>query len=200
MFDDATLAKLIGFARDVSQFVAREYYTIEAEDIEGFLYEHMCSNSDRYADHIDVDGWIWAVMYAEGVRYARTQIVDFMYHSSQYIYTPQEVRGLLAKAWTEDTTFTGVVAIGDETVAVLDLVTAFGKLRHDQQVLINRKIAGEKLTDSERKAYYRATEYMTRLLNRHFNRRDERVDGIGTRRAISNAHAQAVTGDQENGV
>ncbi|SDH17977.1 hypothetical protein SAMN05421505_11281 [Sinosporangium album] len=183
----------MALAEDAGRIAASQYVGIEAEDISAHVILHACENSELFERHLDHDAWLWSVLYATAIRYCNKQTIDWMYYSGQYVYTPQEVRDLLIKAHTTNSDIDDYVKVNDATVAVIDLVRAFGDLRPSDQDVIRRKLDGEPVTETERKQYYRATEYLTRLLNKRLSGPDTRTDGPGTRKALSNSQAIAAT-------
>lgn len=193
MFDDLTVKRIRDLADDVSRIAARNYVGIDHDDIGGHILECVFASSERFERHLDNDGWLWAVMYAEGIKYCNKQVRDFMFYSDEHYYTPQEIRDLLEKAYSTDVPTGESIAINDATMALLDLQIAFNKLNFRDKDLISRKIGQrEKLDETERRAYYRATEHMSAILNgtlaKQSRARIEHV-GPGARKVLSNAQA-----------
>jgi len=197
MFDDVTLRELMSLAEDAARLAARNYTGIEAEDIQSAIMEIVCRRPDRIERHLEHKGWLWSVFYAEGIRYCNEQVRNFMYYSGEYFYTPHEVRELLKRAYDGNVDMDEVVHIPEATISVWDLARAYDRLNFREKDLIARKYGqGEKLDDNDRRAFYRATERLARILNRDVSdatRRRVEHEGPGGRQALSNEKAQSMT-------
>lgn len=193
MFDDYTTERLRRIAFDAAGIAARDYVGIDHDDIAGHIIERVFRARDRFEVHIDNDKWLWAVMYAEGIAYCNKQVRNFMYYSDQYFYTPREVRELLEMAYTTDVRDGEYIHISDATVSLIDLQVAFNKLNFRDRDLISLKLGeGTKLDETDRRAYYRATEHLTAIMNGAIARATRsRVEheGPGSRKVLTNAQA-----------
>lgn len=186
-------------ADDAANLASRNYYGIESDDIQSAIMETVCKRPDRIERHLEHKGWLWSVFYAEAIKYCNQQVRSYMHYSGEYFYSPQEVRDLLARAYDGDVDLDEVIQITDATISAWDLYIAFNKLGFREKDLIVRKYKNkERLTGSDRVTLYRATEKLTRILNRGIEDDSKaRVghEGPGGRQAMSNAQAQNATGD-----
>lgn len=202
MFDDETVKRLMGLSEDASKKAEREYIGIDADDIAGHIMEQVYRAPHRWERHLDSDAWLWSVMYAEGISYCRKQVRDFMWYSAEHFYTPQEIRELLEKVYTTDSENAEYVAINDATISLIDLQIAFNKLPARDRDLIVRKVKDHsKLEESDRRAFYRATERMATILNGTLagnTRARVEHEGPGARTVLSNAQAITETRRMES--
>lgn len=197
MFDEVTLAELMSLAEDAANLAARNYTGIEAEDIQSAILEIVCRRPERIERHLEHKGWLWSVFYGEAIKYCNQQVASFMHYSGEYFYTPAEVRDILKRAYDGNVSIDEVIHITEATISVWDLARAFDKLNFREKDLIVRKYArNEKLKNSDRVAFYRATEKLTKILNRGLDD-DSRArvawEGPGGRQAMTNARAVAET-------
>jgi hypothetical protein len=166
---------------------------IDAEDIASAIMEQVCRNPERIERHIEHKGWLWSVMYSEGVKYCNEQVRNFMYYSGEYFYTPDEVRQLLQRAYNPNVNIEDVIHITEATISVWDLWTAFGKLNFRDKDLIVRKYQHKEVfDDTDRKAFYRATEKLAQILNRGTEddlKAAKTHEGPGGREVWSNARS-----------
>lgn len=200
LFDDeVTLQELMSMADDAARLAARNYTGIEADDIQSAIMEKVCRQPHRIERHLEHKGWLWSVFYSEAILYCNEQVRNFMHYSGEYFYTPQEVRDLLKRAYDGDVDLEEVINISEATISAWDLYIAFNRLGFRDKDLIVRKLQlREKLSEADRRAYYRATEHLARILNRGLEDASKaRVehDGPGAREVLSNAAAQRRTSD-----
>jgi hypothetical protein len=197
LFDEVTLHELMSMADDAASLAARSYYGIDAEDIQATIMEIVCRRPDRIERHLEHKGWLWSVFYAEAIRYCNEQVRSYMHYSGEYFYTPEEVRELLKVAYDGSVDMDEMIQVSEATISMMDLNRIFNKLNFREKDLISRKYqGGPKLDSSERRAFYRATERMARLLNRSIeDGSKERVghEGPGGREVWSNARARYET-------
>lgn len=195
--DEVTLQELMSMADDAARLASRNYYGIDVEDIQSAIMEIVCKRPDRFERHLEHKAWLWSVFYSEAILYCNKQVRSFMHFSGEYFYTPQEVRDLLKVAYDGSVELDEMIQITEATISMLDLSRAFNKLNFREQDLIVRKYrCGEKFDSSDRRAFYRATEHLARVLNRGIEEDSKaRVthEGPGGRRSVSNASAQHMT-------
>jgi len=154
---------------DVARRTARAWPGFEVEDLEQHIWVELLpkwgslTGDDR-------------LMKAAAERVARVHCIkeryDFMMASSEYVYTPQEVRALFRECFFDegarealpdhhDTVYAGGVACG-----IWDLDAVYEKLTDSQRSVIEgRYLFGVTLTDAEEKRLSRAIEAATRQLN-----------------------------------
>lgn len=193
MFDDMTVERIRGIADDAAKIASRNYTGIDADDISSQIIECVFRGAHRFEQNLDNDRWLWAVMYAEGIKYCNQQVRDFMYYSDEHFYTPQEIRELLEMAYTTDVRDGEYVNINDATISLIDLQIAFNRLNFRDKDLITRKVGNrEKLEAMERRAYYRATEHLAAILNGTIagnSRSRVEHEGPGARKVLANAQS-----------
>ncbi|GAA2687802.1 hypothetical protein [Nonomuraea recticatena] len=194
MFEtDEAIKRALAIADDAARVAARNYVGIDADDISGHIVEKILKNEARYDLHADNERWLWAVMYAEGIAYCNKQVRDFMYYSDEHYYTPAEVRDLLERAYRADFDVTQEFFHSeDASISFIDLFKAFSKLNYRDRDLIARKYAGDRLEDSERRAFYRASEHLAAILNGTIagnSRARVEHQGPGARKVLTNAAA-----------
>ncbi|RJQ79941.1 hypothetical protein D5S17_09210 [Pseudonocardiaceae bacterium YIM PH 21723] len=119
-----------------------------------------------------------------GHRKASQYRTDYEHFSGQYMYGTSEVRDLLEEG-----------ALLDEACmdsAYIDLRFAFADLSLTHVRMLEHRYLRE-LPVTDTKALTRAIDALTERMNRHHRRRRAEHEGPGSRRVISNAHAQAIT-------
>lgn len=203
MFDDLTLARIQVASKDAARCAAREFNGIDVDDIEGHILERVCRSPHRFERNIENTNWLWSAFYAEAIAYCNKQVRDFMYYSDEYYYTPGEVREILERAYDRDIGDDEYIYINDATISLIDLQVAFNKLNLRDRDLITRKLQyKEKLDATERRAYYRATEHLSAVLNGTITENSKaRVnhEGPGARKVLSNAQAINQTRSSSDG-
>lgn len=203
MFDDYQAKRLYEIANDAASTAAREYVGIDADDIAGHMMEKALRSEGRYTEHFDNDRWLWSVMYAEGISYCNKQVRDFMHYSDEYYYTHAEVRELLELAYSAEVEIEEVLHINTVTISMFDLFAAFSRLGFRDRDLISRKLGfQEKLSETEGRAFRRAIEHLSAILNKHVTDNSKlRVhhESVGSRKVLTNAQSINKTRNQENG-
>ncbi|MEV0823878.1 hypothetical protein [Nonomuraea rubra] len=217
-------AEVIDTASRVGKFVARDWPMIDADDITQEVLTGACKRPERY-NAMD-EAALFAVFRADAHAYCMRERADYTTRTARYLYTPAEVRSLLAVLyetseadWSKPPakdSYAVVLETGSIVVSVWDLKEALAQLPTHYRAIIARKheatgltreqrealkSAGwEPLTAAERKAYQRAVDRLTERLNKRINRpRGVHENAPGARRAMKNAHAYAVTHDDREG-
>jgi DNA-directed RNA polymerase specialized sigma24 family protein len=158
----------------VARKIAREYPGIEASDIEQEIYVHMLANKKDLTAEPRTDAYWEVVMHRSGSAYAAKERYSYIHYSSEWIYTPTEIRALFQEAFfsgqmwdnmplkDEGVTITAKNAV----VSLWDLAAAFDTLSpEDRYVIDARYNQGLTLDETERKRLERAIDKVTRKVN-----------------------------------
>ncbi|WP_433224448.1 hypothetical protein [Microtetraspora malaysiensis] len=198
---------LIEVAGSVGRNVARNWPMMEAEDITQHVLTCVWERPREY-EGLE-GGALYASLKRDAVAWCVKERADYVTSTARYVYTPAEVRELVAilgegngSQWSNPPTRDGYVAApdaGNIAVSVWDLDQALAELPTPYAEAIARKCVGDNLSESDRRTYYRAVDRLTAVLNRVVNRSTREHDGPGSRRAMSNARAAAITHDQWGG-
>lgn len=200
--------RLTPIVEPVAKSFSRSYPGTDAEDILQEIWLHFIKEWKHYEGK--EDAYILVGARKVATTYCKTELYSYQLHSSQYVYTPNDVRALFKEAYFEDSNWEVVPGRDDNrltvtdsngvTVALWDLRTAFEALSESDQVWIIRAYCqGEELEKSQQKAVQRAIDRCTEQLNRKVPRakRSESFDNItrtsGSR--PSSRQAQAMLGD-----
>ncbi|WP_344580504.1 hypothetical protein [Nonomuraea roseoviolacea] len=194
-------------AESVGRNVARDWPFIDVEDVTQHILTAACARADEY-NGMD-SGALRYALKTEAVAYCARERADYITRSARYVYTPSEVRALL-DIWSEGAesecaqppTRDGYVAApdaGNIMVSLWDLDSAVEALPDRWRMLVNAKVAGGQLDQADYRAYLRAVDRLTLILNRAVNRPPGDHDGPGARKAIPNARAAAITHDERDG-
>ncbi|QFG25468.1 sigma-70 family RNA polymerase sigma factor [Actinomadura sp. WMMB 499] len=200
MFDNVATDELVQMAKRAGYRVAREYPGIEAEDI---AYEALTRLYER-AERLKAAtaDYLYRVLEGEGVKYAAKERYDYILFSSQYVYTPREVRAVLEHVYYDPTArdvptqkddwLSAEIGKGTVGISLVDVDVAMEKIKPEyRKVLERRFLHGDTVTDT--KAVTRAVDSLTQVVNRLVYRKGLSDDGPGSRTAMSNAKAQYVT-------
>lgn len=208
VFTEHSDVELTALARAVGRRVARKWPGSDPEDLaqEGLL--RLYEKADMLAGK-DTK-YFYRVMERAAMSYASKQRYMELVETSQYVYTPGEVRAMLegpyfdAEAWDvpqqKDDPARDWIEAGTEGVSLMDMRTAFDRLSHsDQQVLNTRYFTnGGKVGDeTEQKAVQRAVDRLTIRMN--WGKSQESSEGFEGRRSISNETAQNITSSYTDG-
>lgn len=192
--------------RESARF-AHDWPGIEADDIAQEMWARLAESwGSIEAEPIEDHGRL--VTYrARGAAtaYCVSERHYFQSKTAQWIYTPSEVRALLADHYFQHDSWNETpkrpewgkqTLLGDGVVVALwDIQNAFHALSEQDQVIIIRAYSnGERLNVTERKWLQRAMDTMTLSLNRGIYRKGTtEYEGPGSRKAISNAQSRAAT-------
>lgn len=198
MFEHVTGDELADLASRAGREVARKYPSIQAEDIASEALVRVYGRAARLSAY--KPRYLYEVLRREGLRYAAQERYRYIVGTSQYIYTPREVRALLEHYYYDPSMWevpTGrddwlSAEIDGQSIGVslMDIQVALEKLRPDEQAIIEERYhRGGVNTSSKRKRLERAIDALTRALNRKVNASADH-EGPGSRRAASNYEAQ----------
>ncbi|TDB90931.1 hypothetical protein E1264_03755 [Actinomadura sp. KC216] len=194
MFEQVTLEQLMELASRAGKEVARKYPGVEAEDIASEALSSLMEKLDRVAEM--APGYLYEVLRRGGLTYAAAQRYQYIVESSQYVYTPKEVRALLEHcyydpaAWDvptgEDDWLSAEIDGQSIGVALIDIKVAMKAISPaHRNALECRFYKGD--TSVERKLISRAIDSLVRALNRKINGFEGDFEG---RRSMSNGEAQ----------
>jgi DNA-directed RNA polymerase specialized sigma24 family protein len=203
MFENLSTEKVMKMATRVGRQIAHGYSGIDAEDITGAILVHIAEKAPKMKS--DDEDYVYRAMRMAGLRYAARERYAYIINSSQYIYTPSEVRALLKEAYFVEEMWQAPVGFDDrlsatvsrETVMVslLDIQSAMDKLPPRHRDVIESTY-GLNEEPANKMQVTRAIEDLTRHLNRHVNLPRSEHEGPGSRTSLSNAQAQYLTRNQ----
>lgn len=177
-----------------------------AQEINLFLVSRWHNIATREMSDADLKRAIRGLAEREGYSYCVRERYFFQAHTSEWIYTPKEIRSVLPEYFQNpdmrldapkrpehgNQTLTG----DGLSIVAMDIKAAFEQLSEAEQVIIWRAYRdNERLYVNDEKRLQRAVDRLTSILNRGvsdaFNHSDH--DGPGSRQVMSNAQAHAAT-------
>lgn len=205
MFPNLTTDEVTELANKVGVRVARDFPGVEPDDIAAEALFEISKKAKSLKT--DDPGYIYKVMEGDARRYASKERYDYMLLTAQYIYTPREVRALLAEAFfdpamwdapsAKDDRLSATVSGKTIVASLMDIKDALAKMpaRH-RDTIVSYFRNGEEQPNKMRVT--RAVDSLTRFMNRALNVAPEGQEGPGTRRVMSNAEGQmAISKDLE---
>ena len=207
MFPKVSAEKVQELARKVGRRVAAEYPGVDAEDIASEAVTRLMAKAHRIED--PTAGYVYRVLERDARAYAASVRYDYIVSTSQYVYTPREIKALLAEVYynpgcwdvpsAHDDLLSGEIDIRTVGVSLMDIRAAMEQISPEHREALDRRFgAGE---DVHRQRVTRAVEALTRVINRHAARvsSGRNHEGPGSRKAMSNSEAQYVTRAEMNG-
>ena len=202
MFENLSTEAVVLMAEKVGNRIARRYPGIDPEDITAEALTELYRTKDQIRSPTQQN--VYKILERWAIRYAATERYEYVVNTSQYIYTPHEVRALLKHAYfmeemwdvprAEDDSLCAEIEGDVVVVSLLDIEEALRRATPAAKETINRAFsAGEQVP---RKTLDRAIDQITRHLNKHVNRSSFGHEGPGARRALTNANAQYITRNQ----
>lgn len=195
MFTHVSTEQLQQMAAKVGREVSRRYPGTEPDDIASEALARVYSRLDRLMDK--EPGYLYKALRKGAIAYAAEQRYRYVVGTSQYIYTPAEVRVLLEHcyydpaAWSvptgRDDWLSAEIDGQSIGVALMDMRAAMERIKPEHQRTLEKAFNDGENIHHEKVS--RAVEALVRALNRHINRRGDR-EGPGARKAMSNAQAQ----------
>lgn len=177
---------LNSLAQNVGRNVARNWPGIDPEDCAQEALTALLERPKVIEVHGDNEAFLRSFMTRVATQYASGERYHYTVMSSDYLYTPKEVRGLLDNAFWDDSVRESSVPAGPDSktqllvwenvcVALWDLDSAFERLTGTDQFRLKRRFKdGEEFpTDAARKACDRAIDTLTQRLNERVNRAEE---------------------------
>ncbi|MEU9871129.1 hypothetical protein AB0C87_25195 [Actinomadura sp. NPDC048021] len=186
-------------AAQAGRKIAREYPGIEAEDIAFEALTRLYESAERLRGA--TKDYLYGVLESEGLKYAAKERYDYILFSSQYVYTPREIKAILEHAYYDPTArdvptrkddwLSAEIGPGTVGISLVDIDIAMEKIKPSYRSILERRfLHGE---DVHRETVARAVESLTQVVNRLVNRKGFSNDGPGSRTALSNGKAQYVT-------
>lgn len=203
---DWTLIRSI--AKDAGRKVARNYPGIDADDIEQTIYAKVLERKATFIRMNYTTPALFSIFTKYGTEYANNERLSALNFSDQYHYTVKEIRTLCGEALFDREAFMARIEAQDERITadpeetlarVIDLQNAYEKASDsDKDVLHRRFVLGESPKNSgESMALSRAIDRLALSINIGRSLRRQAHDGPGSRKAIRNTTAQAITSNQE---
>ncbi|MFC9974326.1 hypothetical protein ACFVH6_25825 [Spirillospora sp. NPDC127200] len=184
-------------AAKVGRRIARDYPGVEADDIASAALLALAERVDILpADH--GAGYVYKLLEKAGRTHAAQERYERVIGTSQYIYTPQEVRALLQEAYYDpsawdtpsrkDDWLSAEISEGTVGISLMDIKSAMDRISPQQREVLNARFGrGEEI--SERYKVARAIDALTRCLNyitNHYNAKPRQ-------KPVSTARAQHLT-------
>lgn len=198
MYPSVTTEEVTELATRIGRKVASEYPGVEATDISAEALTRLLENPVRLDD--PPAGYIYRVLDRYARAYAAKVRYDRVISTSQYVYTPKEIRALLAEvyydpaAWdvptAKDDWLCAEITKGTVGISLIDLQVALDRIKPEYRKTIEDRFArGDESLHSQKVS--RAVDALTRAVNRIVGKNGN-LNGQG-RRAMSNEKAIAVT-------
>lgn len=199
MFKNLTHEKVMGMARRVGRETAREYPGIEAEEITDEALTRFYAKAHHLTDV--TEGYAYRVLERDAFTYAAEVRYRKIIETSQYVYTPREVKALLEhvyydpSAWDvptgKDDRLSAEIDRKSIGISLMDLKDAMGRIRPEYRRTIEKRYyLGD---DIHPQSLSRAVEALTRSVNRISARTGQADDCPGSRTAMSNSRARYIT-------
>lgn len=146
---------------NIAQKIARNYRTVEAEDLAQEVWAELATAWQAIAEEVRLS--IPAVIKKRAERIANKERIDYMHFSGSYLYTPKDVRKILAESvWSE-------VEKAPDVEGRADVRGQFDKLVASRKVAIYKRYGlgfpYKELTKSEQHAMERGITQITDRLN-----------------------------------
>ncbi|MGI5245459.1 hypothetical protein [Dactylosporangium sp. CA-139066] len=208
-----TLMTLLPVIESASRAVAREYPGVDSDDV----YQSLCVWVLENASYLKTDEVAGCryILYRAAHIIARKERTEALQSCVQYDYTPADVRKILETAFDDSETWlkahvpadgASLKATGMDGIEVtLDIRAAVAELGEgDASAIFSRYADGivPEAGSAERKRLDRAVHKLTELVNTYSVSQAEALamrGHPGSRRAMSNAAAQALIGRGTDG-
>ena len=173
---DLDWSRLMRKGAHVARKVAREYPGVEASDIEQEIYLHCAEKKATILKANYNDTQLEGIMLRVARSYAGRERYAFIHYSSEWVYTPKEVRALFDEAFFDPILWETMPAKDDGltltakgiVVSLWDISQAFDLLEVEDQLVITKKHNDREctpLTGAEQKRYERAIDKVTQRIN-----------------------------------
>lgn len=203
-----------GLVERIARFTSYDFPDIEPQDLEQDLYEEVLKRKWENADEFGAVAILRKVAKDKAMQYRSQHLIL----SPQYNYRTSDVKKILEKVfayedWKPKRSFTEVEEDGvtvpveqvmephydlDEIlISHSDVKRAWESLPYNYRKIIFLRFAlgDHPETDAGQRQLHRAVERLTDILNRY--RGTTSHNGIGSRRAISNARARYILDTQD---
>lgn len=180
--------------------LSRAWPGIEADDIQQEMSLKVVENFETIKNHPNLRSIALGLAEKAGVAYCSGERYFYQANSAEWIYTPKEVREVLAEHYFNTLSWHDAPKrrdpdqrlLGDGiSIALMDIDNAVNALSEKDQALIFRVFdAGEVVKD--RKAVTRVVDKITTFLNRGISQRFDHSDhdGPGSRESLTNTQAR----------
>jgi hypothetical protein len=186
-------------AESVGRSVARDYPGVDAEDISAEALTKLMDNRPKADD--PSAGYVKRILQRYGATYAATQRYQRIVETSQYIYTPNEIKALLEHcyydpaAWDvptgKDDWLSAEIDGRSIGISLMDITVGMEKIKAEYRSALEKKFyLGE---DVHHQRVTRALDSLTRAINRIVAKTGKGDGGPGSRNAMSNSKARYVT-------
>lgn len=178
MIGDLTDEDILGLARQAGRRVQSSYEVLDAEDISSAALEEFYRSQDKLK--VTARGYIYRVIERAAYRAAAGMRYQLQVETSQYVYTPSDVRALLSEAFyrpdhwqnpTREDSLADWIEHGTELVSLIDIRDALRRLTPKQRGLIEMRFFLEEPV-ADRKALSEAVKRLTRLMNQQIFRQE----------------------------
>lgn len=205
VFTEHSDVELLAMARSVGRKVAKKWPGLDHEDLAQEALTQLYSKADKLAGK--ETRYLFKVMERAAMSYASKERYDKIITSSQYVYTPAEVKALLetqyyhADSWdvptSKDDPTKDWVEGGTIMVSLIDIKVAMEKITPADRAGLEERFYHQKGAvgdNAERQRVYRAIEHLTKFMN--YGRSQAEAEYKGMRAVMSNIKAQALTEKQ----
>lgn len=180
--------------------LSRAWPGIEADDIQQEMALKIVENFHTIKEHPDLRNIALGLANKAGLSYCSGERYFYQAGTAEWIYTPAEVRKMLAEHYFNSHSWQdapkkrdlGQRLEGDGiSIALMDMENAINALSEKDQALIVRVFdAHEKVKDT--KAITRVVDKITKILNRGISERFDHSDhdGPGSRDVLTNTQAR----------
>lgn len=186
--------------------LAIQWPGIDKDDIRQEMWIKVCQNWEAVSRHEDAEKIALGLAKKAGQGYCSNERYFYQAQTAEWIYTPAEVRHILAQYYFDNDAWTAAPTkpqAGRQTVeadglsiALIDVKIAIERLSEAHQAILIRAFHGaESLSAGDRKRLQRAVDNVVKFLNRQVSQRFDHSDhdGPGSRKAISNSQARFIT-------
>lgn len=199
---------LTGDVGRIAASLAIQWPGIDREDIEQEMLAKIAENWEGLEAHGDRDSIALGLAKRRGTQYCSNERYHYQALTAEWIYTPAEVRHLLAEyyfdseAWnaapTKPQAGKQTVEADGISVALIDVKIAIEQLPEAAQAILIRAFSAQESLDAgDRKRLQRAVDAVVSRLNRSVSQRFDfkSHDGPGSRQVVTNAQARFLTGN-----
>lgn len=201
-----TLETLRPEVRIIADSLAVQWPGIDRDDIEQEMMLALVERWHNLSKHEDARKVSLGLAKKAGTQYCAGERHYYQMQTAEWIYTPSEVRALLAEFYTADAwedaprkpEGSNQTLWGDGvSVPLMDVRDAIESLPEQAQAAILDAYSGgvSPSTSAEKMRLSRAVDAITAILNRQVSRRFDHADhdGPGSRHAVPNGQARAMT-------
>ena len=199
MFRHVTDEEVVDLANQVGRKMAREYPGVDPSDIASEALVRLAGKADKLFEKSK--GYIYRVLERDAGAYAAAVRYDYVVSTSQYVYTPREIKALLSEVYFDPTAWDVPKGHDDRLsaeidgrsigIALMDMREAMDRIKPEYKKALEDKFFHEK--DLHRQKVATAVEALTRSVNRIAVKTGYGDNCPGARKVMSNAKARYVT-------